>query len=514
MAATIPNQSDSNKHIFSQEDLRQLSQKFQFVSSKSQPAQDGDWIFVAIDGTKVDGHLFIEDAATRGAGMAIVSRPVEASIPCRVVSDCRAALSELVTHFEGYPSSKLSVIGITGTNGKTTTNWLIHHALNLIGRSSVRIGTLGYAYPGPGGEVEGDTGLTTPDSESVQKILRAGLDNGASSAVLEVSSHALSQKRTSDIEFDIAVFTNLTRDHLDFHGTEDNYREAKWGLFSLLQKSRVVNPAKLGIAVINIDDATGRIFADRIKSLSGLRVITYGRGESNIKIVGEKQSFEGSTISYICDGEKIEISGPFIGAHNAENIAAVLGVLKGLGISLNRTSELLGELPAVPGRLQPVRVSDKFGVFVDYAHTPDALIRVLSALRPLTPGRLSVIFGCGGDRDKGKRPLMRSAATELADRVFITSDNPRSENPIGILSDITADANEHELSKINIEVDRRLSIRRALSEMNPGDVLLVAGKGHENYQIIGSVRHSFSDAQVVTEQFSYLQRERPQGNSK
>lgn len=514
MAAITPNHNDSNTRTFSLEDLKQFALKFQFVSSKSDPSQRGDWLFVAIAGTKVDGHSFIEDAAKNGAKMAIVSRPIEASIPCRVVGDCRAALSELVTYFEGHPSSNLSVIGITGTNGKTTTNWLVHHALTLTGRRSIRIGTLGYAYPGPEGEVEGDTGLTTPDAESIQKILRAGLENGAVSAVLEVSSHALSQKRTSLLEFDIGVFTNLTRDHLDFHGTEDNYREAKWELFKRLQQSRVENPKKLGVAVINVDDETGRLFSERARALSGLKVITYGRSEANIKIIGESQSFEGSTLRYNCDGEDIEISGSFIGAHNAENLAAVLGVLKGLGVALREIPQLLGKLPPVPGRLQPVRVSARFGVFVDYAHTPDALMRVLSALRPLTPGRLSVIFGCGGDRDKGKRPLMRRVATELADRVFITSDNPRTELPEEILKDIMEGVTNQEVSKINLEVDRRLSIRSALAEMTPGDVLLVAGKGHEDYQIIGSVKHPFSDAQVVTEQFNHLQRARPQGNSK
>jgi UDP-N-acetylmuramoyl-L-alanyl-D-glutamate--2,6-diaminopimelate ligase len=476
---------------------------YSFSSARSNPGILDPWIFVAIQGTKVDGHDFIEEAIRNGATLIIAMRPVVASVPVIVVKDTRAALSKLVSRFYGNPSDELQVIGITGTNGKTTTNWLIHYALNLIGARSVRIGTLGFALPGAAAEIEGETGLTTPDAETLQGVLRWGINNGAKGAVLEVSSHALSQHRAADLEFDVAVFTNLTRDHLDFHETEENYKEAKWRLFELLEKSK----KRTRVGVINIDDAVGREFHQRALKLHGVRVITFGRGvDATLRILLESQSFDGSRIKYSFNGANFEVEGRFIGAHNAENIAATLGALLGLGYPLSGILAAIKDLPAVPGRLEPVNLSPNFGVFVDYAHTPDALMRVLNALRPLTPGKLSVLFGCGGNRDKGKRPLMRKIATDLADRVIVTSDNPRLESPADIISDIMAGAASSELQKTITEIDRRLGIRRAIEELRKGDVLLVAGKGHEDYQIVGDVKYPFLDAAVLKEEFHHLQR--------
>jgi UDP-N-acetylmuramoyl-L-alanyl-D-glutamate--2,6-diaminopimelate ligase len=480
-----------------------IDKEYAFASAKSNPEISEPWIFVGIQGTKVDGHDFIEDAIKNGASLIIALREVKASVPVIVVKDSRAALSKLVAKFYGNPSEELQIIGITGTNGKTTTNWLIHHTLNLIAARSIRIGTLGFALPGGESEILGETGLTTPDAETLQGVLRWGITNGAKCAVLEVSSHALSQHRAADLEFDVAVFTNLTRDHLDFHETEENYKEAKWRLFELLSRSKKRNR----IGVINTDDATGREFYTRALQLSGIELITFGRGkDASLRILSESQSFDGSRIQYSFKGEIFAVEGPFIGAHNAENIAATLGVLLGLGYRLSDVLHALKNLPAVPGRLEPVNLSPKFGVFVDYAHTPDALMRVLHALRPLTPGRLLVLFGCGGNRDKGKRPLMRKIATELSDRVIVTSDNPRLESPLDIISDVMAGASGWELAKTTTEVDRRKGIKKAIEELQSGDVLLVAGKGHEDYQIVGDVKHPFLDAAVLKEEFHHLQR--------
>jgi UDP-N-acetylmuramoyl-L-alanyl-D-glutamate--2,6-diaminopimelate ligase len=477
------------------------------VSAKSAPNFDFPWIFVAIEGAKIDGHLFVADAIKNGARFVIAQKNINCDVPVLLVKDSREALSRLVAKFFGDPSKYLKVIGITGTNGKTTTNWLIHHALNRLGAPSIRIGTLGYALPGIRSELSGDTGLTTPDAETVHGILAWGLSNGAQAAVLEVSSHALAQHRASEVEFDVGIFTNLTRDHLDFHGTLDRYKEAKWELFNILSSTKQKNPSKKGLAVVNIDDPIGREFCDRLNCMKGLSYVSFGRSlDARLRILSEQQSFEGSTLVYSLDGVEFTLRGRFIGAHNAENIAAVVGALFGLGFDIDAISRVIAELPAVPGRLEPVQLSDDFGVFVDYAHTPDALMRVLIALRPLTPGRLSVLFGCGGDRDKGKRPLMRQVATELADKVFITSDNPRTESPQDILRDITLGATADESRKIKIESDRRAAIGMALRELTKGDVLLVAGKGHEDYQILGDTKHPFLDAAVVKEQFDLLPR--------
>ncbi len=484
---------------------------FQAVSSTSANKNITPWLFIAIPGTKNDGHKYIEDAVRNGAGAVVISDPKFASsaVPIIIVPDTREALSILSSIFWGEPSRNLQVVGITGTNGKTTTNWLLHHAFKLMGLPSIRIGTLGYAYPGGASEITGDTGLTTPDASTIHEVLSQGLKNGAKTAVLEVSSHALSQSRASAIDFDVAVFTNLTRDHLDFHSTIQDYKEAKWRLFELLAGSEKSQK----VAVINYDSEVGAEFCDRIKKqFPFIKLISFGRDpKALLRITEESQTFAGSTIKYLFRGATLTANGSFIGAHNAENIAAVLGVVLGLGLPVDDFLEVLMAIPPVPGRLEPITLSPTFGVFVDYAHTPDALERVLQALRPLTIGKLSVLFGCGGDRDRGKRPLMRKVATSYADKVWVTSDNPRTEDPESIIGEILMESASAETSKIQAESDRRSAIRLALSEMKEGDVLLVAGKGHEDYQIIGSTKHHFSDPEVVREEFAHLQRLMPNG---
>lgn len=484
---------------------------FRGVSCSSSFVADGPWIFVAIPGTKNDGHSFITDAIKNGAGAVIISDPKYSaqSVPTMLVADTRKALSKLSALICGHPSRQLNVVGITGTNGKTTTNWLIHHAFGLMSLPSIRIGTLGFAYPGEGQEIIGDTGLTTPDASTIHQVLAQGYNNSAKAAVLEVSSHALSQHRASAIEFDVAIFTNLTRDHLDFHSSIEEYKEAKWHLFELLALSK----KQKKIAVINYDSEVGREFCERIeKQYPVIELISFGRHkDAKLKIINEIQTFSGSSINYLYKGSNYTADGAFIGAHNAENIAAVLGAIIGLGLPVDQFLQTLELIPPVPGRLEPVSVAPHFGIFVDYAHSPDALERVLQALRPLTKGKLSVLFGCGGDRDRGKRPLMRKVATSLADRVWVTSDNPRTENPTSIIREILEGSTSLELVKIDSEPDRRLAINKSLSELVSGDILLVAGKGHEDYQIIGSTKHHFSDAEVIRDEFALLQRTNSSG---
>ncbi|MDZ4784652.1 MAG: UDP-N-acetylmuramoyl-L-alanyl-D-glutamate--2,6-diaminopimelate ligase [bacterium] len=452
---------------------------------------DSNTAFVAISGVKNDGHIYIKDTILRGCKVCIVED--QSKVPKELigilVKDTRKSFSLLSQFFMTNPSRELSVIGITGTNGKTTINWLLFNLLNRIGLSCSFLGTLGYQV----GDIRGDLGLTTPDALSIQQLLRLSVEKGLKASVLEVSSHALTQARVSEIDFDIAIYTNLTRDHLDYHGSFEEYREAKWKLFEILTKSSKSKTA----AIINIDCETGREYFRRLSGKS-LELVSYGK-ESNarIQILDMSQDFKGSTVNFKIDGESVKISSPFIGFHNAQNLAAVLGVALVNNFDFKNITEILRTAPHVPGRLQSIPISSKFGIFVDYAHTPDALENVLKTLRPLVKNHLKVMFGCGGDRDKGKRPIMRKVSTKLADFVYLTSDNPRTEKAEMILADILKDASDTELAQISVEVDRKEAILRAIKELLEGDVLLVAGKGHEDYQIIGTTKQPFSDQDEI-----------------
>ncbi len=446
--------------------------------------------FVALSGSKLDGHDFVAEAFERGAAAAIVSNPkVLENRPGIVVDDTRAAAPLAASAVYANPQSQLSVVGVTGTNGKTTTNWMIYHLWRLLGVKSARIGTLGYESL----KSRGDFGLTTPDLFSVHKLLAKFVSEGVTHVVMEVSSHALSQGRVDGIDFDAAVFTNLTQDHLDYHHDMQDYFEAKWLLF----KKIIASSKKTKVSVVNSASAYGR---EILKRLKGESFLDFGSDKKNALCISNfEQNISGSRFDFITPYGKFKIESPFIGFHNAENLSAAVGVLCGLGSDPRAVSELAKALPQVPGRLELVktrgRVESKFAVFVDYAHTPDALINVLRALRPLTSGRLSVIFGCGGDRDTGKRPLMRQVATDQADRVFVTSDNPRTEKPDAIITDIMAGAGASELSKLVVIPERSEAIRKAVSELDSGDVLLIAGKGHEEYQIVGDQKRHFSDVE-------------------
>ncbi len=458
------------------------------ISSSASKKLSPPWVYVAIKGTKIDGHTFVTEAFENGAAFAIVEdeNSLNGEFPGIIVDDSRVALSKAASLFYGDPSKDLLTIGITGTNGKTTINWLTFHLLNKLGISLSRIGTLGHVV----GDDSGDLGLTTPDPINIQKLLKLTKDNGLKGSVLEVSSHSLSQHRVSDLSFDIALYTNLTRDHLDYHDTFNDYKEAKWKLFELLLKSEKKERA----AIINIDCEHGRDFANRLKGKS-INVITYGRSpDATICTLDLSQDFSKSTITFRINNQEYKVVSPFIGEHNAHNIASVIAVTLFLKIDLKETIKEIALLPSVPGRLQSVPLSDSFGVFVDYAHTPDALENVLKTLRPLVKGKLITIFGCGGDRDKGKRPLMRQVATMLSDKVFVTSDNPRTEDPQSIIADILNGSTIDETKLLTSHPDRRETIAMALKYISPGDILLIAGKGHEEYQIIGSTKYPFSDA--------------------
>lgn len=441
-------------------------------------------LFLALKGEKRDGHLYLDDAFNAGASAAVVSD--KASLKGRagiVVPDTRKIAGKLAKFIFADAQSKLTSVGVTGTNGKTTTNWIIYHLWRAAGLTAARIGTLGFESA----ELKGDFGLTTPNVVDLHQLLKKFVDNAVTHLVMEVSSHALDQGRVDGIDFDAAVFTNLTQDHLDYHKSLDQYFEAKWRLFDRMKSSSKGH----SIAVLNADSEHGRIIESRMASRP-TEIISYGES-GTLQCLDFQQSLNGSRFTLNWKGKEAQVSSPFIGWHNVENVAAAFGALLGLGASLKDLCEFIKRVPQVPGRLEAVRGGQGFGVYVDYAHTPDALINVLKALKPLTKGKLWVLFGCGGDRDRGKRPLMREAACSLADQVVVTSDNPRSEDALSIINDIMSGVTAK--AQIKIEADRATAISMCIKEAKSGDVVLIAGKGHEEYQIIGKETRHFSDVE-------------------
>lgn len=445
-------------------------------------------LFVAIRGNAADGHSFLADAFDKGCAIAVVEdRDALFGKPGIVVRNSRLALSALAALFHEDPSSRMKVVGITGTNGKTTTNWILYHLLNSIAGGALRIGTLGTEYLGRSAQ-EGS--LTSPDPISLHAVMREAERAGARACVMEASSHALDQARVEDVKFDVGVFTNLTRDHLDYHKTFEHYFAAKSHLFELLQSDKKGTKA----AVINIDDPYGAQLWERTRQM-GLSDWSFGRDARARFSLRDVSETPATMIITIYDREargELHISAPFIGPHNAENVVAAFASAVALGLPSEAVIDGLAKTPQVPGRLE--RVGDKGPrVFVDYAHTPDALERVLHAVRVSTEGRLWCVFGCGGDRDKGKRPEMGRIAAEGADHVVVTSDNPRTEEPQAILNDILASG----IAPTIVEVDRASAIQRAIKEAAPQDTVVIAGKGHEDYQIIGTTKVHFSDQEVA-----------------
>lgn len=441
-------------------------------------------LFAALKGGKVDGHTFVSRALSNGCVGALVSDPTTlGDAPGLVVKDTRKAYGKLVSFLAGCPSEQMRVIGITGTNGKTTTNWILYHALNYLGAPCIRIGTLGIkaerVLDVPGG-------LTTPDPELIHGALKRALEAKCKTAVFEVSSHALDQARVDDVCFDVGVFTNLTRDHLDYHGTMEMYFGAKKRLFNLVADS----PKRTRGAVVNLDDPVGEGLQREIQAL-GLNDFSFGfNPKAPLHIKSFTQTIEGSVVTLRHDGQEATIRSRFVGRHNASNLAAACGALLALKVPLDSAARALESVPEVPGRLERVPAKE-LGIFVDYAHTPDALEKALATLREVASGKLWVVFGCGGDRDKGKRPQMALVAAKLADRVVVTSDNPRTEVPSAIIDDILASR----ITPHTVEVDRRRAIQSAVAGASPGDIILIAGKGHEDYQIIGTEKLHFSDVE-------------------
>jgi UDP-N-acetylmuramoyl-L-alanyl-D-glutamate--2,6-diaminopimelate ligase len=442
--------------------------------------------FVAVRGYAQDGHDWLEKAAESGASCALVEDAARTSLPVVVVRDGRRAAAVAAAAFYDWPARELQLVGVTGTNGKTTTVGLLRHLLDSSETPSASIGTLGVLLGSKGTVFPGGDGLTTPGPVELQRLLRALLNEGVRNVVMEVSSHSLDQRRVEGLTFAAGLFTNLTRDHLDYHGTMENYLGAKTRLVGLLSRD--------GTAVVNADDPAWQALPEAPHKLSfGLSIgadvsardVVYGTGGSEFQLVTPS-------------GAK-HVSLPLIGEFNISNALAAAAASLALGKSLDFVVDKLQHAPQVPGRLEKLRTAPT--VLRDYAHTPDSLERAIAAVRPFTgsgadAGRLIVMFGCGGDRDRGKRPVMGEIAERLGDHVIITSDNPRTEDPERILDDIEAGMT----SKLHDRIeDRRAAIAHALDIAKANDVILLAGKGHETYQIRGRTSYPFDEAAIVAE---------------
>jgi UDP-N-acetylmuramoyl-L-alanyl-D-glutamate--2,6-diaminopimelate ligase len=443
----------------------------EFDSRKVKPGT----LFIALTGTHADGHDFVANAKASGACAVLTQRRVNIDLPQVIVRDSRAAMGVLAKKYFST-EERVNYIGITGTNGKTTTAFLVHSVLAASGRPAGLIGTIFYM-----GKTAVKAGRTTPESLDIFRLANQFYREGSRDIVMEVSSHALSLQRVDQVIFDLALFTNLSQDHLDFYRTMDNYKQAKLRLFQLLGPD--------GYAVYNADDA---VSAD-IAQLSVPRSLTFGMSHgADVKGELAGHSIEGVDVKVTYREKNHLIHSPLIGVYNCYNIIAAYASGCAMGLPEDNIIKGLGSLQSIRGRMEKAAEN----VFVDFAHTPKALENVLRTLRPYTPGRLIAVFGCGGDRDIGKRPQMGKIAGQCADHSIITSDNPRSEDPRAIMNDIEQGMKKGSYQAV---ADRREAIALALSMKKPGDIVVIAGKGHEEYQILKDTTIDFDDVKVVKE---------------
>ncbi|KAF4363679.1 hypothetical protein F8388_026287 [Cannabis sativa] len=474
-------------------------------------------LFVCCVGRKTDGHLYLSEADKRGAVAVVASKEIdiEDTLACKalvIVEDTSAVLAALAASFYRYPSKNMAVIGVTGTNGKTTSTYLIKSMYEAMGLRTGMLTTVGYY-------VHGDNKLeapnTTPDAVLIQNLMAKMLHNGSEAVVMEASSHGLALGRCDEVDFDIAVFTNLTRDHMDFHGTEEEYRDAKALLFS-----RMVDPERHR-KIVNIDDPNSSFFIS--KGNPDVPVVTFAMENKNADVHSlkfELSLFETQVLVSTPHGI-LEISSGLLGRHNIYNILAAVAVGIAVGAPLEDIVRGIEEVDAVPGRCELIDEEQAFGVIVDYAHTPDALSRLLDSVRELGAKRVITVVGCGGERDRGKRPIMTKIATDKSDITILTSDNPRNEDPLDILDDMLAGVgltmqdylkqgendyypplpNGHRLFLHDI---RRVAVRCAVAMGEEGDVVVVAGKGHETYQIEGDKTEFFDDREECREALQYV----------
>jgi UDP-N-acetylmuramoyl-L-alanyl-D-glutamate--2,6-diaminopimelate ligase len=465
------------------------------IATDSRAVRPGD-VFFALAGTRTDGRRHVSEALARGARAIVAAGPV--GVPGAVVIEHpnpQALLGLAAARLARDPSAGLTLVGVTGTNGKTTTTYLLEAIFRAAGRLPGVVGTIAYRFGGASHPAP----LTTPDAPALQRLLADMRAAGTTHVAMEVSSHALAQERVAGCRFDAAVFTNLTRDHLDFHGDLERYYAAKARLFlDYLPAGGKPDP----VAIVNVDDPAGLRLAASVPT----RCVRVGRnGGAAIRPLAVETTLAGTHGSFALEGRTLAFRCPLVGAPHVENMLTAVGTAWALGIDDEAIAAGLAAVEAPAGRLEQIP-GPGFTAVVDYAHTPDALARALDVLRALTPGRLITVFGCGGDRDRGKRPLMGEAAARRSDVLVLTSDNPRTEEPIRILDEIEVGvrgagmaplARTGEASGYLVEPDRRAAIGLAIEMARPGDVVLVAGKGHEDYQIVGTEKRHLDDREEV-----------------
>jgi UDP-N-acetylmuramoyl-L-alanyl-D-glutamate--2,6-diaminopimelate ligase len=455
-------------------------------------------MFIAVKGERVDGHAFVEQAITAGAVAVVAQTSVASgSLPFVLVTDSRKALGLLGSRFQGDPSNRLKMIGVTGTNGKTTTTYLCKALLESIGQRVGLIGTVAYQI----GQETIPASHTTPGALDLQALLAKMVESGLTTAVMEVSSHALALDRTAGCEYDVAVFTNLTQDHLDFHHTMDEYFEAKLRLFTGLTGGKKAGK----LALVNLDDPYGAA----IREACPVPVWGYAlKNRAELKAERVRLSLTGTTFTAATPMGSFAVESRLVGEHNVYNLLGAIGVALHEGATSDQICEATAHIANVPGRFERVSSGQDFTVVVDYAHTEDALLRLLTAAQTLKTGRIITVFGCGGDRDRGKRPKMGRTAVEYSDVVVLTSDNPRTEDPMAILREVEVGVRDALVRRSHVQYhlvpDRREAIGAAIREAHRGDMVLIAGKGHEDYQIIGTKKFHFDDREVVREAIQQL----------
>ncbi len=460
---------------------------FTSMTADSRQVKAGS-LFLAYPGAHSDGRNFIAQAIQAGAtGVAWESKGFvwnpAFDVSNVAVSDLKARVGQIAAEFHQYPSRKLSMIGVTGTNGKTSVSQWIAQALTALGKKTAVIGTIGNGFVDAQGSDLAEATNTTPDAVLLQAMLADFVQHGADAVAMEVSSHGLHQGRVNGVEFDLAVLTNLSRDHLDYHKTMEDYAAAKQQLFTW---------QGLGMAILNLDDAFGQSVAASLKA-QGKPLMTYGLTQGDVRGTALQLHQQGLTMQVTTSQGCALINAPVLGRFNAYNVLAVLATLLALDVDLQEAVAAIAKIRSVPGRMQQLGGGEKPLVVVDYAHTPDALEKVLSTLREQVQGKLICVFGCGGDRDAGKRPLMGAVAAKLADSVIVTSDNPRSENPDHIIQQVVSGMTKPPL----IEPDRARAIAQTVCSAGKGDIVLLAGKGHENYQEVAGIKMPFSDVEVA-----------------
>lgn len=444
-------------------------------------------LFVAVPGFNTDGHLFIKDAVARGAAAVVIENEnyISKEYTWILVPNARIALADFSCAVYSFPGNKMKLIGVTGTNGKTTTVNLIEEVLENAGYKTGLIGTIHSRL----GEEIIPVSHTTPESSDLQRLFLTFVEKGANYAVMEVSSHALDLQRVRGVEFDIAVFTNLTQDHLDYHGNMENYLATKGRLFGGLGKNSQKRNRKF--AVINVDDQ----YAERIIEMTSVPVITYGiKNEADVKAKDVSIKAEGAEFTLCYTDRVLPVKLKLAGLFNVYNSLAAIAVGLIEGVPIEKIINVLQEIPGIPGRFEKVENGQDFTVIVDYSHTPDSLENCLKTAREFVKGRVITVFGCGGERDRGKRPLMGEVAGRLSDYSIVTSDNPRGENPQDIIDEILPGVEKYAaVGAFRVIVNRREAIRYAVNMAKAGDVIIIAGKGHETYQIIGSTVLPFDD---------------------